>query len=111
MRVPGIYLVLLYIFVGLAQDFEYQRRLLSLLFMCMPPSMTMKLLKGSNTTAKLRAARVIAHTHRHMMGGLGAGLRDPLKNPLGSVDTVSEILNPRHERARHGARAAAAVHH
>ena len=38
MRVPGIYLVLLYIFVGLAQDFEYQRRLLSLLFMCMPPS-------------------------------------------------------------------------
>ena len=30
MRVPGIYLVLLYIFVGLAQDFEYQRRLLSL---------------------------------------------------------------------------------
>ena len=38
MRVPGIYLVLLYIFVGLAQDFEYQRRLLSLLFICMPPS-------------------------------------------------------------------------
>ena len=27
----------------------------------------MNLLKGSNTTAKLRAARVITHTHRHMV--------------------------------------------